>query len=185
MYLSRPAKIEDLPSIYQLQNIPFREMAYANTIAKLEDFIEHESEAMKTRSEIYYIFEVQGKPAGFIQYIKNENDWATIIWGKWLNTLIYLAFKIAYDDLGCPKLTFAIKETNKRIRKACEKFSLRRTGAELTFFRGGGKGYITSANLIYYELTREEFDERRELLRSQSLDVTIMPPDPVPVTPSE
>lgn len=186
MYVFRPAKLEELPLIHQMQDIPFRNVVYANNLPKLEYFLENETAAINAGRELYYFFEVDGKPDGFVQYVKNEKDWNIIVWGKWLNTLIYLGLKTAYDDLGCPNVTSAIKESNKRVRKAYQKFSIRRTGAEMTFFRpGGGKGYITAANLIYYEMTREEFEERRELLRSQSLEVTIMPPAPQPVPPPE
>lgn len=184
MYVFRPASLEDLRIIHGMQDIPFRHIVYANNLPKLEDFVENETRAIQAGQEQYYMFDVDGRPDGFVQYVKHEMDWNIIVWGKWLNTLIYLGLKTAYDDLGCPKVTSAIRETNKRVCKAYEKFRIRRTGSEMTLYRPGGIfGYITSANLIYYEMTREEFEERREFLRSQSLDVMIMPP-PAPPPPA-
>lgn len=181
MYVFRPALLEELPMIHRMQDIPFRHVVYANNLPKLEDFVENETHAIQTGQEQYYLFEVDGRPDGFVQYLKREKDWSIIVWGKWLNTLIYLGLKTAYDDLGCPNVTSAVRDTNKRVTKAYEKFRIRRTGSEMTLYRPGGIfGYIATANLIYYEMTREEFEERREFLRSQSLDVKIMPPPPLP-----
>ncbi|HSP07716.1 MAG TPA: hypothetical protein VLR94_11100, partial [Acidobacteriota bacterium] len=77
--------------------------------------------------------------------------------------------------------TSAIRQNNKRVCKAYEKFRIRKTGQEMVCYQQGSfLGYIATANLIYYEMTREEFEERREWLRKNSFEVTIMPPDPVP-----
>lgn len=162
-----------------MQNVPFRDVVYANYLPRYSTFEENTRYAIKKGRELFYLFEVDGKPDGFVQYIKNQFDWNIIVWGKWLNTLIYLGLKTAYDDLGCPNVTSAIRQNNKRVCRAYDKFKIRKTGQEMVCYRQGGiLGYIATANLVYYEMTREEFEERREFLRSQSLDVTILPPDP-------
>lgn len=162
-----------------MQNVPFRDVVYANYLPRYPTFEENTRYAIKKGRELYYLFEVDGRPDGFVQYIKNQFDWNIIVWGKWLNTLIYLGLKTAYDDLGCPNVTSAIRQNNKRVCKAYDKFKIRKTGQEMVCYRQGSVlGYIATANLIYYEMTREEFEDRREFLRSQSLEVTILPPDP-------
>lgn len=181
MNVFRPATIDDLETIYGMQNVPFREVVYAKYLPRFEYFRDDTIYNIQGGYEAYYMFEVDGRPDGFVQYIKGETSWNIIVWGKWLNTLIYLGLKTAYDDLGCPNVTSAIRQDNKRVLKAYQKFQIRRTGSEMVAYRKGSIfGFIAVANLIYYEMTREEFEERREFLASQSLPVTILPPTPAP-----
>src|SRR5437016_14634576 len=102
MYRIRPAKNSDLPIIFAMQNIPFREMVFIEPLPPREDFLNETKKNISTGKEFYYIFEENGTPDGFIQYDACET---TTIWGKWLSTLVFCCARLAFDDLGFSKLT--------------------------------------------------------------------------------
>lgn len=190
VFVLRPATEADMPAIYKLQDIPFRDSVYANSLPKYEYFEESALQSIKAGYECYFMFELNGVADGFAQYVREGPvAWDIIVWGKWINTLIYASLKTGFDYLGIELVRSAVRVDNKRVIKAYEKFGIRKTGREMLMYRQGGlKGYLVTANMDYFEMTPEEFHAMEEHLRTQSFEVIFVPrtePVPVPVFESD
>ncbi|HET6268390.1 MAG TPA: GNAT family protein [Acidobacteriota bacterium] len=155
MYLLRPALLEELSLIHQMQNIPHREKVFTEPLPPLKEFIESSSERMQKGEEFYYIFEVDGKPVGFIEYLSGIET--TSVWGRWLNTLIYGCGVLAFYDLNFSKLSWYTRAINKPMLAACSKFKFRRVGENEVCTITDGFGFIAVGKNVLFEIKSEEF----------------------------
>lgn len=155
MYLLRPALMEELSVIHQMQNIPYRENVFTEPLPPLQEFIDLSRERMQAGEEFYYIFEVDGKTNGFIEYRRSLET--TSIWGRWLKTLIYSGGVLAFYDLKFSKLKWYTRAINKPMLAACTQFKFRRVGENEVCTITEGFGFIAVGKTILFELASEEF----------------------------
>jgi hypothetical protein len=174
MYTYRKATEADLPVIYKMQDVPFRDRVYANYLPGYQEFYEFTARKMGTGEEVLYVLERDGSPDGFVEYIHTQERMDIIVWGKWIKTLMYVAMKVAFDQLGCAKVNSAVRTDNERVVRTYREYDIRKIGQEMFMYRQGSiLGYLKTANFYYYEMTLEEFRAKEEQLRRQSLDVVI------------
>ena len=166
-----PASRSDLVAIYHLQNKPFRDRVFANRLPVLERFLQEATTRLEKGEEQYYILEEDKSPIGFTQYLKTAEEWDVIYWGKWINTLTYASFKVAFEDLGLKKLRGAVRDTNKRMLRIHERLGIRRIGRESLLYMRELFGGVAVAHFIYFEITAEEFLQKRSMLRKHSLEI--------------
>jgi RimJ/RimL family protein N-acetyltransferase len=117
------------------------------------------------------------KTVGFAQYVMTEKEGLAdvVVWGKWVNTLMYIAIKAGFEHLGLQVVRSAVRVDNKRVMKTYQRLGIRSTGRELTPVRTGG--FLSAISMVgfqYFEMTREEFDLKSEELRQQSLEIELI-----------
>ena len=161
----------DLPGIHAMQDIEFRSKIFVEPLPPLDEFIESTSRRMREGKEKYFILETDGALNGFVRLLKKK-EWEALSWGKWLNTLVYACFVVSFDVLKLEKVTFAIREDNNRVNHLYKKFQFRKTGQELLTYRWSILDRLRTVSVNQYEITREEFEERRETIRKSSLELT-------------
>jgi RimJ/RimL family protein N-acetyltransferase len=160
MYLLRPALMEELSLIHQMQNVPHREKVFTEPLPPLEEFIDLSRDRMHAGEEFYYVFEENGKATGFIEYRRSLET--TSIWGRWLKTLIYAGGVLAFNDLKFPKLKWYTRAINKPMLAACSQFKFRRVGENEVCTITEGFGFIAVGKTILFELDSEEFKANQE-----------------------
>jgi len=173
MNIIRRAEKADLNRIYDLQNVPFRDRVFIEPLWAKEKFIQDTAERMEKGSEYYYLQESDGFVAGFIRLLE-KNNWEALTWGKWLNTLLYACGIVSFEKLQLPKVIFAVRDDNKRVLHLYKKHSFRFVGKEFVCFRSGILAPIQATNLTHYEITPEEFWQRAEEMRKNSLPLTFI-----------
>lgn len=171
MNIIRRATEADLPGIHSIQDIEFRSKIFVEPLPPLQEFLEVTSRRMSEGTEQYFVLEIDGALSGFVRLLKKK-DWEALSWGKWLNTLVYACFVVSFDILHLEKVTFAIREDNVRVNHLYKKFQFRNTGQELLTYRLSLFDFLRTVSVNYYEITKEEFEEKREIIRKTSLDLT-------------
>ena len=171
MNIIRRAAESDLPGIHQIQDIEFRSKVFLEVLLPLEEFCQTTAQRMAAGVEQYFVHEKDGELAGFIRLLKRE-EWEGLSWGKWLNTLLYSCFVVTFDFLKLEKLTFAIREDNARVIHLYKRFQFRKVSQEFMVYRWSFSDPIRTISIDHYEITRAEFDQRREAIKKTSMDVT-------------
>ncbi len=173
MYTYRKATEADLPTIHHMQDVPFRDHVYANVLPDEAEFCQVGAHRMQSGEETFYMLEHDGAPEGFVHYIRPPGGHTDIIvWGRWIKTLMYAAMKVAFDQLGCDRVFAAVRQDNKRVIKIYRDYNIRKIGQEMTMYRPRGIfAGLTTAGFNYYEMTLEEFREKEEELRRQSVEI--------------
>jgi hypothetical protein len=169
MHIIRRASVADLPRVYELQNVPFREIALMEPLLPLDRFVKEAQERFDAGIQQLFVLDSDGIISGFIVFFKKEHGWEAVGWGRWMNSLAYATFVLAFEKLGFPKLIFAVRLENERFLHLCNKFQFRRTNMELIYYRDYEFGPIKSANLQHFEITPEEYLERAESMGKDSL----------------
>lgn len=169
MYRLRPAASNDLPTIYNLQNIPYRERVFVDPLPSQDEFVRNASEKMHLQDQYYYIFEQNGSPLGWIEYQKNPET--TSIWGKWFSTLVYGCALLAFDDLKFSRLNWYTRAINKPMLKTCEKMKFRKTGEREVCNITQGFSFIAIGKIFMFELTSAEFQANRNWMQKLALPV--------------
>jgi hypothetical protein len=141
---------------------------FIEPLPKVEEFVKQTAANIAAGGEQYFVLEIDGVMSGFVRLLKKQ-EWEGLSWGKWLNTLLYACYVITFDFLKLPKLVFAIRENNARVLHLYKKFQFRRVGSELMVYRRNIMDAIRTVTIYHYEITKEEFDERREAIRKTSL----------------
>ncbi len=172
----RPATISDLPAIYQLQNTPYRQEMLDTDLLPFEPFLQEKTVKMNTGEELYYILEEDGVSRATIWFSPSADFCHTIIWGPWLKTLIYCSGKAAFDHLKVPRLVFGVRQSNRRMVRACELFTFRIVGETKVTVTLEEPPYLGTALINFYDITMAEFREREALMRSQSLPLEFIFP---------
>jgi hypothetical protein len=171
----RRAQLDDLRSIYDMQNIPFRDEVFANHLPSFEIFEASTRREMEEKKLNFFIMERDQVMAGYAQYGMREDVCDIIVWGRWLKTLMYASLKVAFDTFGVRAIYSAVRADNKRVINAYEYFSGRVVTREMHAFQQKGLfGRITMIGLLIYELTLEEFREKEEMFRQQAMPVEII-----------
>jgi len=172
----RRATPEDFRIIYDMQNVPYRDQVFANELPKtFEEFAEIVSAAISQDNQRFFILERDGAVAGFSQFFMAEHGCEIIVWGRWLKTLMFASLKVAFDVFGVEGIQSSVHTENKRVNSAYSFFSGREVKRELSAVRQGGLwGRIKMVGFITYQLTREEFREKEEMFRQQSMDIEII-----------
>jgi hypothetical protein len=171
MNVIRRATKGDLPAIHNIQNIEFRSKIFIEPLPAVEDFVESTIQRIAEGNEEYFVQETDGILTGFVRLLKKE-EWEALSWGKWLNTLVYACFVVSFDVLKLEKVRFAIREDNARVIHLYKKFKFRNIGQELVVYRASLLAPLQTISVNHYEITREEFEERREIIRKTSLELT-------------
>lgn len=171
MHIIRKAAEEDLPRIHELQDVEFRDTVFVETLSPVDEFVAETKARLEAGLEHLYVQESDGSVTGFVRFLQKANGWEALTWGKWINTLAYASVILAFEKLGFSKLLFSVRLENKRVMHLYEKFDFRRTGVELYFYRTQRLGFIKTTNLQHFELTADEFREKAESMRKNSLNV--------------
>jgi hypothetical protein len=171
MHIIRRALEADFQRIYELQNVPFRDKVFLEPLHSLDSFLKETKDRCDNGLEQFFVLDSDGTVSGFIRFVKTQNGWEALTWGRWMNTLAYASAVLAFEKLGFPKLVFSVRLENERVLRLYSKFNGRRTGMELINYREFEFGPIKTANLQYFELTPEEYRERAESMRKDSLQL--------------
>lgn len=167
MNVIRPVQPTDLPIIYDMQLVPFRDQVFTYPLKSYALFEKESIQKLTSGFEYYFLMEQDGLPAGFVQFLKSSDDWEALTWGKWLNTLVYATGVLAFDKLQFPKLTFSVRHNNKRVIHLYEKFQFRKVKQLSILYDQGLFNVLTHLNL--YEVTDQEFRERSLVMKKNSL----------------
>ena len=171
----RRAKPEDLRLIYDIQNVPYREEVIANDLPKFEDFERITSKAMTEDMQRFFIMERDGAVVGFSQFFMADRGCEIIVWGRWLKTLMFASLKVAFDVFEVEAIQSNVRTENKRVNSAYSYFAGREVKRELLAFRKGGVlGKIVMVGHITYQMTRDEFHEKEDMFRQQSMEIEIV-----------
>lgn len=172
----RRATTDDLRVIYDMQNVPYRDQVFANELPKtFEEFLEIVSTVISQDKQRFFIMERDGAAAGFSQFFMAERGCEIIVWGRWLKTLMFASLKVAFDVFGVDGIQACVRTENKRVNSTYAYFSGREVTRELFAVRQGGMwGRIKMVGHITYHLSREEFREKEEMFRQQSMDIEIV-----------
>ena len=171
MNIIRRASEPDLPGIHRIQDVDFRSKVFVEPLPEVDEFVEATARKMAAGEEQYFVLETDGVLTGFVRLMKKK-DWEALSWGKWLNTLVFACFVVSFDILKLDKLTFAIREDNTRVIHLYKKFQFRKVGQELIVFRWSLWDGLRTVTVNHYEITNEEFQEKREIIRKSSMDLT-------------
>ena len=171
MNIIRRADRSDLHVIHKMQDLPFRDRVFIEPLAPREQFVEQTERNILEGQEHYYVQDLEGSIVGFIRLLKKQ-DWEALIWGKWLNTLVYAGQVVSFRRLQLPKLVFAVRDDNKRAIHLYKKFEFRKVGQEFICYRNSILSPVKTTNLTHYEITAEEFESKEELIRKHSLPLS-------------
>lgn len=171
----RPALLEELRIVYDMQNVPYREQVFAADLPPFEEFESSLTEAIAGGTQKLYLLERDNVIAGYSQFFIVEKGCEIVVWGRWLKTLMFASLKVAFDDLGLEGIQSYVRRDNKRVMSAYTHFSGRAVRRELTAIRKGGLlGRIAMVGHVIYQMTCEEFWEKEHLFREQSMKVEII-----------
>jgi hypothetical protein len=173
----RPATLDEIRAIYDMQNVPFRDEVFANWLPEFEVYEAITRREIQEGIQKLYIMERDNIMTGYAQFgLSRKDDCDIIVWGRWLKTLMYASLKVAFDSLGVHAIHSAVRKDNKRVVSTYEYFSGRVISRELHQFRKreGIFRRIMMVGLLIYELTLEEFREKEEMFRSQAMPVEIL-----------
>jgi|GEM_PF-4835236 len=173
MNIIRKAETSDLSVIHRLQNNEFRERVFLQPLGSEAEFIATSEQRIRDGFEHYYVQESEGSIVGFI-YFLNRTDWEVVTWGKWLNTLLYATGIVSFEKLHLPKVIFSVRTDNKRVLHFYKQHRFRNVGQEFICYRSNILGPVKTANLTQYEITDEEFWERAEAMRKNSLQLNFV-----------
>jgi hypothetical protein len=173
MNIIRKANTSELSTIYRMQNIEFRERVFIQPLNTEAEFVEIAEQRIRKGIEHYFVQESDGAVTGFICLL-NRSDWEVVTWGKWLNTLLYATGIVSFETLRLPKVLFAVRTDNKRIMHLYKKHHFRNVGQEFICYRPNMLGPVKTTNLTHYEITADEFWERAEAMRKNSLLLTFV-----------
>lgn len=172
----RRATPDDYRVIYDMQNVPYRDQVISRELPKtFEEFEEIVTTVVSNGTQRFYIMERDGVTIGFSQFFMAEHGCEIITWGRWLKTLMFASLKVAFDVFGVEGIQACVRTENKRVNNTYAYFSGREVKREIMAVREGGMwGRIKMVGHITYILTREEFREKEEMFRQQSMDVEIV-----------
>lgn len=170
----RPAAPSDLRAIYDLQNGPFRENVFTSPLPDFEEFRELAGRQIAEGRQAYCVLVENDQVTGFIWYEKDDAFSHVTIWGRWLKTLTYAAFLVAFELLGIPRLVFVVRESNRRMVRVCEAFAFRLAGQDTCIYLSAGGGIVVGRVNIY-EITAAEFTGKKAAMASQALPLEFHP----------
>jgi hypothetical protein len=171
MNIIRRADRADLNEIHRMQDLPFRDRVFIEPLLSRDEFVAQSERNVLAGLEHYYVQESEGAVVGFIRLLKKK-EWEALTWGKWLNTLLYACGIVAFHQLHLPKVTFAVRDDNKRVHHMYKKYQFRNLGQEFLCYRSSILGPLKTTNLTHYEITAEEFALKEELMRKHSLPLS-------------
>jgi hypothetical protein len=168
MMIVRPARHSDLSTVYNLQNVPFREKVFTLPLGPYESFKEEVAEKMKNREYYLYIFENDNVTIGFTEFSHTQEGWHVLSWGRSLYTLVYASSRIALEILRFPKLLAIIREENPRMLRVFHKVGIRLTWREHVLYYRRGIFSIGSTYLNHFEMLPEEYRGMIDFMRQHS-----------------
>ena len=172
----RRATPDDFRVIYDMQNVPYRDQIFANELPKtFEEFEQIVSTVISEDKQRFFIMERDGVVVGFSQFFMAERGAEIIVWGRWLKTLMFASLKVAFDVFNLEGIQACVRTENKRVNSTYAYFSGREVKRELFAIRQSGMwGRIKMVGHITYHLSREEFREKEEMFRKQSMEIEII-----------
>lgn len=176
MALLRKADPSHLSAIYNLQNIPQRELIMIFPLPPVEEFSSRARTEMLAEREHYFLLETDGRPVGFL-WISQRVETCEI-WGRHLHTLFYACAWAAFDYLNMVRLKWIVRHTNKRMLAVCERFQIRKTDEQNFCVFGPKLEFIAAGQVYCYELTPIEYRKRIALMQKYSLQWSTFFGDP-------
>lgn len=180
----RRAELSDLSAIYDIQNVPFREKVFAESLPPRDQFIQQVSAAIGAGEEMYYILQDDERIIGYIRFEKHDTGWQFTVWGKWLKTLIYAASEVAFRHLGLDHIGGFVRKDLKRMNHIYEEYRIRKLGESSVFYTSEEPPYVRKAVLVYYDFRADEFFGRYDFFQGQALPVDFTQVEPPPIEKS-
>jgi hypothetical protein len=169
VWILHPATASDLPLIYDLQNVPFRQQVLDSDLPPREQFIQERSAAMAEGTDKYFVLQQDQIPRGIVHLSKTSEFWQALIWGRWLHTLSYAAFVVAFEHLMLRRVVFFVRENNHRMLNICDQYQFRKIGENSVFVTLPDPPFLGTVKIQYYDLTAEEFQAKAEMMRANSM----------------
>jgi hypothetical protein len=172
----RRATPDDFRVIYDMQNVPYRDQVISKELPKtFEEFEQIVASAISNDTQRFFVLERDGVITGFSQFFMSEHGCEILVWGRWLKTLMFASLKVAFDVFGVLGIQACVRTENKRVNSTYAYFSGREVKRELTaVWEPGMFGRIKMVGHIIYHLSLEEFREKEEMFRQQSMDIEIV-----------
>jgi hypothetical protein len=172
----RRATPQDYRVIYDMQNVPYRDQVIAKELPKtFEEFEEILTSVVSEDTQRFFIMERDGSVVGFSQFFMADRGCEILVWGRWLKTLMFASLKVAFDIFNVEGIQACVRTENKRVNNTYAYFSGREVKRELTaVWQPGLFGRIKMVGHITYHLSREEYREKEEMFRQQSMEIDIV-----------
>lgn len=174
MYTVRAASVSDLGKIYELQNTPFREKILVQPLSPYEDFVSESTKKLEEGTQDIFLLEKNDKLEGFVDFEKSAESWHPTFWSRWLNTLVYVCCEAAFRIRQWPRINWYVRRNNKRMYQICERCGFRKTGEGRVLNIASGFEFLAVGELTYFELTADEYFQKTEWIREQSLPVEFL-----------
>ena len=168
MYRLRKAGLQDLPLIYDMQNVPAREKFLMTPLPEIETYIADARVQINAGNEHFYLLEMDSKAEGLI-WISSALETCEV-WGRHYHSLFYACAKLAFEDLGMQRLLWWIRQSNRRALKACQRFRIRRTKSEYVCTIGDKLEFLAVGEIHYFEFNASEYPERKSLMKKLSIE---------------
>jgi hypothetical protein len=174
MYTVRAASVSDLPNVYAFQNTDYRERILVNALPPYEQFISETTKKLEAQQEDIFLLEKEGELEGFVDFVKSAESWHPTFWSRWLNTLVYVCCEAAFKIRRWPRINWYVRQDNKRMYQICERCGFRKTGHGEFCNITAGFQFVAIGKLTYFELTAEEYLQKADWIREQSLPVQFL-----------
>lgn len=173
--LVRKARQADFQAIYDLQNDPFRNQVFDSPPEPFEQFLPRVLERVESGREHYFVIEEDGIVTSFVWFQHADDGmWFTLLWGKWLRSLVYAAGVTGFHWLDFPAQYFWIRQQNRRMIRAAEDpgYGFRRLGEGSGLVVRDEYPHLIVAYSNCYEILSGIYREKEDYYRKQSLDLS-------------
>ena len=118
--------------------------------------------------------EEAGSITHFIWFQHSEDLWFTLLWGKWLRTLVYAAGVTGFRSLHFARQHFWIRQKNRRMIKIAEDpgYGFEKVGEDGGFAVRDEYPHLVVVRSNCYEIRSDVYYEREEYYRSHSLELS-------------
>lgn len=172
--LVRKARESDFQVIYDLQSSPFRGEVFDSPPVKFEEFSTGVLQGIRDGSEHYFVMEEAGAVTHFIWFQHSQDLWFTLLWGKWLRSLVYAAGVTGFRLLHFPRQHFWIRQKNRRMIKIAEDpgYGFVKMGEDAGYALRDEYPPLVIVHSNCYEIRSDVYYEREEYYRSHSLEIS-------------
>lgn len=174
MYTVRAASVSDLSNIFTFQNTDYRERVLARPLPPHEEYLVETAKKLEEQSEDIFLLEKNGAIEGIVDFTKSDGSWHPTFWSRWLNTLVYVCCEAAFEIRHWARINWYVRHNNKRMYQICERCGFRKTGEGAFCNITSGFQFVAIGKVTYFELTAEEYRQKVNWIREQSLPVSFL-----------
>ena len=163
----------DLRAIYDLPNGPFRKEVFDSPPVPFEQYSSEVLEGIASGHEHYFVFDEAGAVTHFIWFQFSQDLWFTLIWGRWLRSLVYAGCVTAFRFLHLPRQHFWIRQKNRRMIKIAEDpgYGFVKMGEDAGYALRDEYPHLVLVRSNCYEIRSDVYNEKEEYYRAHSLDL--------------